>query len=159
VIRNGRWRGRMPFRMDHNSRPETYEQQGRTGEPSPASRRRRNFNPAFHPAGYGRAEGSFTERMRDALDEWMKANYGNTMGPITFQYRLSRKKVITVTGMYPVIQHWKEMGRGSKGFRLRLYTTSIDGVVPGSPRNVFALNKIVGNFTQVLTALPTCRKN
>jgi len=155
VIKNGRWRGRMPFRMDHNARPETYVQQGRTGEPSPASRRRRVYNSDLHPAGYGRAEGSFTEKMRNALSEWMKVNYGNTMGPVTFQYRLSRKKVITVTGVYPVIRHWKGMGRGSKGFYLRLYTTSIDGVVPSFSRNAFALNKIVGNFVPVLTALPT----
>lgn len=140
----------MPFRMDRNSRPETLMQQGRTGEPSPASRRMLGYR----SAGYGKAKGSFTEKMRDALREWMEANYGNTLGPITFQYRFSRKKVITVTGMYPVIRHWKDAGRGSKGFYLELYVISIDGVVPKSPRNDFALNKILAHSTQILTALP-----
>lgn len=148
MIKNGRWRGSMPFRRDQNTRPETLRRQGRTGEPSPATIRQKfSFWGERLPEGYGRAKGSFTENFRRALFEWMKGTCGNPYGPITFQYRLYRRKIITVTGISPQIFHYKKLGRGSKGFFIRLKILAIDGAPPAGfakIQNFFALNKIVG---------------
>lgn len=161
MIKNGRWRGSMPFRRDKNTRPETLEQQGRTGEPSPApsiqSQGRRDIWGEPLPKGYGMAEGSFTEKLRLALIEWVKNKYGSIYAPITFQYRLSRKKIITVTGNHPFIVHYKDLGRGSKGFFLRVRIISIEGVPPAGfvkYQNLFACNRIIGHETMQLLALP-----
>ena len=158
MIKNGRWRGNMPFRQDHNTQSETLQRQGRGGEPSPVSANQK-FGPfgEILPEGYGRAKGSFTEKLRRALFEWMKDMYGNTYGPVTFQYRLYRKKTIMVTDTFPCIFHYKNLGRGSKGFFLKVNILSIDGAPPGGIAKyyIFALNKIVGQHPIRILALTT----
>ena len=133
-LSNGRWRGIMPFRTALPLR-KLYDQQKRTGEPFPSI--------IFHliddlkSQGHGKSQGSYTARFRQALWAWMKETTGNSTGPLTLDYQLHRHKVVTITGMHPVIRHNPHLGRGYKGFTLDLQITSIDGIpyrgIPGQP--------------------------
>ena len=159
MIRDGRWRGRMPFRQNREIWTEPLIHQGRTGEPSPALFAK-NFRTFwnFCDAGSGKARGSFTEGLRGALAAWMQINIGNTRGPVTFRYRLFRHKIITVTLAHPTIFHRKQYGRGSKGFVLAGEVMSIEGVVPDRwTRRIsaFALSRIIGQHPIKVLALPS----
>lgn len=133
---NGRWRGIMPFRMR-----KPLESERRTGEPSPTLT-------SWYPEGYGKARGSFTKKMRDALYAWMEANgFSYYSEPLTFEYRLYRHRNVTVTGLYPYIKHSPSYGRGKKGFILQLSVLSIDGVPCRflfGRRAHFAWDRIIG---------------
>ena len=161
MLQNKRWRGRMPFRTNRKIGAETFEHKGRTGEPSPAT-----FIQVwrsiwtFREAGNGKSRGSFTESLRKTLAVWLKENLGNFRGPVTFQYRLSRKKVILVTMAYPTIYHRKHYGEGSKGFVLAGRVLSVDGVPPDrwNLRADFALSRIIGQHPIRILALPAPRQ-
>lgn len=150
MITRGRWRGRMPFRQNKRTWPEPLEQQGRTGEPSPASYRALlalwAWFDTVRQQGDGMAEGSFTERARMALWAWMEKNGLNWYNPISFQYRLYRRRTISVTINHARIYHRRIRGDGSKGFVLEGRILSIDGAPPAYGKNgEFALTRIIGS--------------
>ena len=148
-IQRGRWRGRMPFRQSLAVR-DLLIQQRRTGEPSPSSNLQSFFSVyrellAMHRQGDGKADGSYTGKVRKALQDWVETNTGSWIGPLTFEYRISRKQTVLVTGTYPYIKHNPLWGAGQRGFVLELYAGSIDGAVPTGARiRSFAFNRIVG---------------
>jgi len=145
---NGRWRGIMPFRVHR----EPISSQGRTGEPSPATAYREYLD-YYEREGNDKAEGSYTEKLREALREWMKVNLGSTLSPLTFEYRLSRHRIVLVTGNGPYISHDPRIGSGGRGFTLHLAKVlSMDGVPMDKETRFFAqitgfaLNRIVGRI-------------
>jgi hypothetical protein len=149
----------MPFRQNRRlwpGWPEPLDQQGRGGEPSLAFIVHELW-PALdrlHVQGYGRAEGSFTERVRYALRDWRREHGLAWHDPISFVYRLHRHRTISVTLTHPQIYHRRLRGDGSKGFVLEGVVLSIDGLPP-SHRNYigeFALNRIVGQMPVHLLA-------
>lgn len=115
----------MPFRQAKPVR-KLIESHKRTGEPFPV--KLLDLLDESAKKGHGKALGSYTESMREALWKWMELNIGSSIGPIMFEYRLSRKKVVTVIGTFPYIKHNPIYGRGKRGFALLLHTDSIDGV-------------------------------
>jgi len=138
-IINGRWRGIMPFRKNAN----LLTLQRRTGEPSPATII--HGYEGSYPPGWGMAEGSYTEKMRQVLWSWMEAKYGSYLCPLSFDYKLHRKQTITVTGEYPNIKHLPEYGNGKRGFVLEIRIISINGLAfTGLRRQHFAWNRIIG---------------
>ena len=145
MIKNGRWRGRMPFRSNHRLLTETLEEQGRTGEPSLITSL--NVHDRWFENARGRSKGSFTEHVRRELHDWLNGK-GIPLGPITFEYKLFRHRIITVIMDMPRIYHHRTIGDGSKGFVLEGSVRSIDGARPyGFARHYpFALNRIVGHF-------------
>lgn len=98
--------------------------------------------------------GSFTEGIREALMAWLKAQGMDWYSQISFEYRLSRHKRITVSLTHPRIYHRPMRGAGSKGFMLDGLILSIDGLPPAH-RNYhgeFAVNRIIGqNSLRMLT--------
>ena len=156
-----RWRGRMPFRMSRRLRAEPLEQQGRGGEPSLARfRRMLDIMRGYDESARGHGAGSFTEGIREAMKDWLKAQGMDWHSQITFEYQLSRHKRITVSLTRPRIYHRPVRGAGSKGFMLDGTILSIDGLPP-SHRGMwgeFAVNKIIGqNSLRMLTEGPsTC---
>lgn len=146
MIKNGRWRGRIPFRV----RPELRDRDWREAY--------RRFS-HHRMAGHGRAEGSYTEEIRKALVQWMKEKIGSGLEPVTFQYRLYRRKIVTVTVAYPTIFHHPEHGNGSKGFVLAARVLSVDGAPLTRLGRMlvreFAMNRIVGRESiKELLSLP-----
>ena len=153
-----RWRGRMPYRRSPRLRRVPIYNQGRTGEPSPASAltteqeqtlqwfREGKLLLDLEKEGEGRAEGSFTEELRNALRAWVEETFGTWWGPVTFEYRLYRHKTVTVVLQAPQIWHKPSWGRGSKGFILSGIVLSFDGKQPAKRKSLqwFALNKIIG---------------
>jgi hypothetical protein len=143
-----RWRGQMPFRQNRRLWPEPLEQQGRGGESSLAHfRRTLDFLREYTTSSQGKGPGSFTEGIREALKDWLKARGMDWYSQISFEYRLSRHKRITVNMTHPRIYHRPQRGDGSKGFVLDGIVLSIDGLLP--PHRTyygeFALNRIVGH--------------
>ena len=139
----------MPFRQSPDRK--LLDLQRRTGEPSPAIRREEIWN---YPEDYGKASGSFTQSMRMSLWEWMKEKYGSRLHPLTFEYRLHRKKVITVVGKLPYIKHIPDYGHGKKGFVLAINIMSIDGILYRGPgMQHFAWDRIIGK--ESFLALPS----
>lgn len=130
----------MLFRRDANH----LDQRRRGSEPSPAIII--HGYEGFHEPGYGMAEGSYTESMRKALWAWMEVKYGTMFHPLTFDYKLHRRQIISVIGSYPYIKHLPDFGRGKRGFLLELTIDSVNGVAFGGPfrRQYFAWNRIVG---------------
>ncbi len=135
---NGRWRGIMPFRQAKLDRKHL-DSERRTGEPSLSS-------VWEYPEGYGKAKGSYKQAMRMALQEWMKAKFGSYSMPLTFEYKLYRKRNIVVTGTFPYIKHIPSYGRGKKGFILQMTVQFIDGIpYKGFGSRVwFAWDRIIG---------------
>ncbi len=122
--------------------------QRRTGEPSPATPLER-YQGYFKDVGWGKAKGSYTEAMRKAFDKWRDENLGSPYSPITFQYRLSRKKIITVNAQGIYIKHYP--GYGKRGFVLVVTSVlSIDGVPLGSGGSFinkeFLMSRIMGSI-------------
>ena len=146
----------MPFRLNRTTRPEPLEQQGRGGEPSlaifVAQMDRAN---KLHEEGRGKAAGSFTEHLRREFVAWRKAKGWSWRTPLTFEYRLHRRRTVMVVLDMPHIRHNKLVGDGSKGFMLEGNILAIDGVQPEAylRRYGFALTRIVGRFRQELLAL------
>lgn len=131
----------MPFRNVGTDSRKLLDLQRRTGEPSPS------FCDWKYPEGHGKAHGSFTEKMRLSLWEWMKQKYGSMPHPLTFDYKLSRHKTITVIGIFPRIIHNPSWGKANKGFVLEIRVTSIDGVpvkMTLGNRTRLSWNRIVG---------------
>lgn len=152
-VKNGRWRGRMPSRQSQTVR-DLIEQQERTGEPFLAFIRAYS---TLADQGRGKAHGSFTERVRDAFYEWKQA-HGGWLVPISFRYKLSRKRTVEVVGCGAYIRHNPLAGSGSKGFMLILSDVhSIDGVAPSriNRRCVFAWNRIIGQHEWLPMLLKT----
>lgn len=136
---NGRWRGRMPFRWAKPVR-DLLGQKRRTGEPSPALAL--TMLVFKYDRGHGKAKGSFTEKLRQAFREWQK---GRAYQPITFEYRLSRKRRVTITGDSAYIKHDPCRGRGYKGFTLDIHVMSINGIrYRGPSRQPLALDRVIG---------------
>lgn len=134
----------MPF---HNW--NLYESKRRTSEPSPAS--------SFYPDGWGKSAGSYTQAMREALYKWMNENLGSGYGvPLTFDYRLSRKRTVTVVAERPFIKH--HPGYGRRGFVIIFQKVlSIDGVKLSRTCQIFnrefLMSRVVGNIpTKMLMA-------
>ncbi len=133
----------MPFR---NRNLLNYKK--RTSEPFPAKILRLDKGPPkwTYPDGYGKASGSYTEKMRLAFQEWMEKAHGSAFSPLIFQYKLSRHRTVTIVGSYPYIKHLPYYGNGKRGFVLSLRISSIDG----SPfkgfgkRQQLAWNRIIG---------------
>ncbi|KKM96760.1 hypothetical protein LCGC14_1174970 [marine sediment metagenome] len=158
---NGRWRGAMPFRRSQTYK-ECLDHQRRTGEPSPAPAHIQDWHAQliihqeWDKRGHGKARGSFTEALRLALRDWVKEKYGSIWNPITFQYKLSRKRIITVRGTAPWIRHNPIWGKGKKGFTLGLTVDSIDGLpYSGFGKYVdFAWDRIIGTMRDEMLALP-----
>ncbi len=150
-----RWRGRMPFRMSRRLRAEPLEQQGRGGEPSLAHFRWwMDVLRANDKAGRGKGADSFTEGIREAMKEWLASQGMNYYSQISFEYKLSRHRRITVTMTHPRIYHRPIRGAGAKGFILDGEILSIDGLRPdaGNRRGEFALSRIIGqNSLRMLT--------
>jgi hypothetical protein len=132
---------------------ELLEQYRRTGEPSLALQYLR-LGWGENDTGWGKAKGSYTELLRSSFFEWLEEKNGGWAAPLTFEYRLSRKKYITVVGVYPYILHDPNYGSGKKGFVLRLQVISMDGLpYRGIGRFVwFAWDRIVGK--EKMLALP-----
>lgn len=129
-IQNNRVRGCMPFRRSRSER-KLLHQDRRTGEPSPAL----PIIPISHDewfekrdSGYGKASGSYTEKLRIALSDWMKKEYGTEFHDLTFTYKLYRHKIVMITGSHPYIRHDPNWGKGLRGFQLVIHIKSIDGV-------------------------------
>lgn len=156
MSKDERWRGRMPFRLNRRIlRTEPLEQQGRGGEPSLAHfcRQMDRVN-RFHEQGRGKAEGSFTERIRQEFRAWQKRNGLDWHSPLSFDYRLYRHRTVRITLTSPHIFHRRLCGNGSKGFVLTGEVLSINGLRPGgmNKRGEFALNRIVGHHPVRLLA-------
>lgn len=148
MIKDGRWRGRMPFRQNRKLLwPEPIDHRGRTGEPSLANFINiLDFANEIRRQGHSKSEGSFTEHVRQELHDWLAKNGLNWHSQISFRYRLYRRKVVVVTITYPRIYHRKLRGNGSKGFTLEGRILSIDGMPPAYGKvGEFALNRIVGH--------------
>ena len=136
----------MPFRTckGEDSTPKgnvkLLDPKRRTGEPSPSS------YGWLYPEGYGKARGSYTEAMRQALWSWMEAHGYVALQPLTFDYKLYRHKTVTVVAGTPYIKHEPGCGRGKKGFVLIAMPLSIDGVRCRTfpQRMCFAWDRIVG---------------
>ena len=142
----------MPFRQPQAVK-ELLDQQRRTGDPSLSTVEDRirfyyidifNAHPCSNSTGHGKACGSYTENMRIALNRWVEEKAGSWAGFITFSYRLSRKREITVIGRYPYLQHNPNYGSGKRGFVMWLRVDSIDGSPCKCKRECFAWNRIVG---------------
>ena len=150
---NGRWRGLMPFRASNRKQRKPLDLERRTGEPSPST-------PIWHyPEGYGKANGSYTEKMRLALREWMNYKYGTQLAPLVFEYKLSRHSIITIIGIMPYIKHAPSWGKGKRGLILELYIQSIDGIPTKmllGNRVTLVWNRIIGK--EKLFALPEPKK-
>lgn len=148
MIEHGRWRGQMPFRLNRTSRPEPLEQQGRGGEPSRASLRYwLDWLEDMRRRAAGKAAGSFTEHARHELAAWMKQKGLDPWhSPVSFQYRLYRRRTVLVTITRPRIYHRRIRGDGSKGFVLEGLVQSIDGLSPACRNQFseFALNRVIG---------------
>lgn len=133
----------MPFRLDKEVR-DLLLQQRRTGEPSLAF-----AFPLFadqRSKGRGKAKGSFTEKIRDEFAKWTRGNLITSSVPLTFDYKLSRHKVVTISGNCPYISHNPILGKGRKGFSLRLMILSINGIpYRGMRENSFAVSRIIGH--------------
>jgi hypothetical protein len=136
-----RWQGRMPFRLCKEVR-ELLREKRRTGEPSPANNRLElyQFMMKLREGSHQKAEGTYTEKLRQGLWEWC-SRFG---GIITFEYRLSRHRIITVSGRGPIVYHDWVRGRGSKGMMMDLGVISIDGLRPVIRVQTFAWNRIIG---------------
>lgn len=138
----------MPFRTLHSRKLLTTQR--RTGEPSPAI-----YQYDWYPDGHGKASGSYTEKMRQSLWAWMEAKYGSAVYPLTFEYKLYRKRTVTVVGTFPTIRHYPYYGKGKKGFILELSVRSIDGIpcrMMLPKRTQFAWDRVVGK--DMFLALP-----
>ena len=110
----------MPFRSKkNNALTKSLHSQQRTGEPFPSVFNSWDFP---KPDGYGKAAGSYTYEMRKQLASWMEKNLGSWTSPLTFEYKLSRHKIVTITGSHPYIKHTPGIG-----FSLLLSSVSIDG--------------------------------
>jgi len=137
----------MPFRQAKPDRKHL-DLERRTGEPSLSS-------VWEYPEGYGKAKDSYTQAMRIALQRWMKAKLGSSSMPLTFEYKLYRKRNILVTGIFPFIKHIPSYGSGKKGFILQMTVQSIDGIpYKGFGSRVwFAWDRIIGK--EKMLALPS----
>lgn len=140
----------MPFRLNRRYRTEPLEQQGRGGEPSLASYLVDVWWPLLgklHEQGHGKAAGSYTEKARMALFAWLKANgIDRWYGTINFQYRMYRRRIVTVTLSRPCVFHRPLRGNGTKGFVLEGTVVAIDGR-PSAHRNLiaeFVFTRIIG---------------
>lgn len=143
----------MPFRQNRDRK--LLKKKRRTGEPSPAFDDLLVYSGLGEfGGGYGKARGSYTEKLRRSLWSWMEETYGNPMHPLTFEYRLYRRKRINVVGTYPFIKHEPAYGNGKKGFVLILTVESIDGIpYRGLGRRAyFAWDRIIGK--EMFLALP-----
>lgn len=153
---NGRWRGRMPFRHADEHERNLLEQNRRTGEPSLADILQ--YCGARMEAGRGKARGSHTEKMRHSLWTWTNTRYGNCSTPLTFDYKLHRHKIITITGNLPYLRHLPCYGKGKRGFILEITILSIDGIPHiGARRVLLAWNRILSH--ERIFALPAGRSN
>lgn len=92
-----------------------------------------------------------------ALYKWMNENLGSTYGiPLTFNYRLSRKRTVTIVAKHPFIKH--HPGYGRRGFTIIFREVlSIDGVKPDRVWKIFnrefLMSRIIGNIpTKMLMA-------
>jgi hypothetical protein len=117
--------------------------QRRTGEPSPSE------SIWQYPEGYGKASGSYTEKMRLSLWDWIQDKYGTNWisATLTFDYKLYRHKIVTVVIRSPKIEHKPSYGNGKRGFILIGHVLSIDGVqlrTFPSKEITFAWNRIIG---------------
>jgi hypothetical protein len=138
---NGRWRGTMPFRTGR----KPLSLQRRTGEPSPS----------FYLT---KSAGSYTQKMRESFFEWCREHNVGYANPLNFEYRLSRHKIVRVTGIPTYLKHDRDSGGGSKGFILYMRVIAIDGVRPDRTAQYimqltgFAWNRIVASesFKQTL---------
>jgi len=139
---NERWRGIIPSRQNRSVRLLS-EQRRRTGEPSLSaiidSRTKQEI------AGHGLSYGSYTEKMRSALLEWITDKFGSPYVPITFEYRLSRKKTIMVTAKVLFLYHDPNIGNGKRGFFIRVRVLSIDGILCDRVFGDFAWNRLIGH--------------
>lgn len=135
-LKNNRWRGIMPFRRT-KERTETLSIRPRTGEPCPAP-----YYAWLYPPGYGKAKGSYTEKIRQELWKWMDEKNGGWANPVTFYYRLSRKKVIIVTGYYPFIRHTP-----GRGFELLISQPYIDGIKCRGLATIYNIKRIIRKQT------------
>lgn len=152
--KDNRWRGQMPFRLNRRYRPssEPIKQQGRGREPSLAYLQYvvKEYWPMLDEVreqGHGKAVGSFTEKARMALFAWLEAQGLDFWhSPISFQYRMYRRKIVTVTLTRPMIFHRPLRGDGTKGFVLEGAVVSIDGQLPRRRymRAEFVLTRIIG---------------
>jgi hypothetical protein len=141
-IAGGKWRGVMPFRLSDEYR-NLLKQHKRTGEPFPVYQAVGEIRDQAH----GKAHRSFTEKMRNALYDWVEANTGFRHGQISFDYRLYRHKIIHVIGDWPLLRHDPLHGKGYAGFILEVRVGSIDGLpYKGLDRRSvsFAWNRIIG---------------
>jgi len=131
----------MPFRQIKSVR-ELLDQYRRGGESS--------FSALYYglhslrEQGHSRADGSFTERLRNALFDWLDHNYGTRFATVIFDYRLSRKRTVTVTARGLYLRHDPLCGKGSRGFVLDAEILSIDGTPYKGPRGMFSWNRIIG---------------
>jgi len=135
----------MPFRSSLIVRKQL-DQLRRTGEPSPAKvSEYLDLIDREKAKGFHMAEGSFTETMRKELWRWMKTNYGSSLHPLTFEYKLSRKKKVVIVGERPFIRHTPLYGKGVRGFLLVITILSVDGVpYVGMRRTTLAWSRIIG---------------
>jgi hypothetical protein len=142
----------MPFRLIKELRPEPLEQQGRGREPSPALTMQNRWayvleywkrQNDFDVTGHGCSAGSYAVAMRQAFADWRKDKGIRYDDPITFEYRLSRRKIVTIAMINPRIMHKRKRGNGRKGFVLEGQILSIDGVRPTGRWQELALNRVV----------------
>ena len=150
----------MPFRLSRKLRAGPLEQQGRGGEPSLANEFTwwLDLYQDNMKSGHGRGAGSFTEGIRTTMRDWLKARGLSWYSQITFEYRLSRHKKITVTMNRARIYHRPIRGAGSKGFMLDGVILSINGLPPSRRNQLgeFAMNKIIGHDSlRMLTEGPS----
>ena len=136
----------MPFRQSKAVR-ELLTQYRRGGEPSPALYDRIALYDSIcslRDGGQGKSQGSFTRRLNEALQSWLKER-GSVREPISFSYRLSRHRRVTITGTQPHISHNPLNSSGRKGFILNITIGSIDGIAHKGMRRVqLAWDRIEG---------------
>lgn len=156
VPKEKRWRGQMPFRLRTDLRTEPLKQEGRDGESSPAQRS--NLYAQLlriwdeRDKGKGKHRGSFTSGINDALIQWLKENTLSTYGPVAFDYKFSRHKIVHIVLNLPRIRHHPTTGRGKAGFVLTGVILSIDGLPPSRLRSLgeFAITRIISHHIPLL---------
>lgn len=166
-----RWRGRMPFRFRvprvKYKKTQAHSQLAQADEPGRLDhnymtnkRRTGEPSPAIFTGELGElllVYWGFSNVLEDGGTKWADdicAGYINRIisicglkqGVITFQYRMSRHKIVTVVGHYSRMIHNKFSGFRGKKFIVVIRTISVDGLRMGRgvPRiDSFALNRII----------------
>ena len=156
---NERQRGIIPFRQSRTVRNHL-AQYRRGGEPSPSETREErtrrwietmNLYDDLRRVGRGKAAGSYTEQVRHNFDRWLRDN-NLFFKPLSFRYKLSRHRIITVVGTPLLLHHDPLYGHGKQGFVFEVRIHGIDGVqFSGLKTQGFQATRILSSeFTNLL---------